>query len=277
MKAVVGGLAVVALLCTPACGRDSVEDVGGVRLVYKVNEQRSTSLGGQRLKENRKAIVKSFTRWFETNPDGIEGTVRTRGKDEIVIEILRQTDPSVIKGAFGSGARLSAYHATNISTSFRTRRYQAGDEDLVDGMSVVWFTKTVGGDGPIKFGDPAYQEMIDDWDLVLEGGDLAGARPLILADGDVVPELMFSADGARKLEAWSRRVLNQGEHLAFVIDGRVVSIAPLRDGTILSDNAFIDGEFEPADVRRLTDELNLGAVDWDMTMISEEVFRIPSS
>lgn len=277
MRVILGVFVFVALFCTLACGREAVEDIGGVRLVYTVNNPNETDVGSRQKEENRKAIVKSLARWFESNPDGIEGTVRTRGKDEIVIEMYGQTDPSALKVAFGSSPILLAYHATNMTTSLRIRAYGVDADEVVDGMPVTQFTKIIGGGDPIKFGDPAYQEIINDWDLVLEASDLANARPLVLSNGNVVPELKFSASGARKLEAWSRRVLNQGEHLAFVIDGRVVSIAPLQDGAILSDNAFIDGEFEPAAVRRLTDELNLGAVDWNLTLVSEEVFPIPAS
>ena len=72
------------------------------------------------------------------------------------------------------------------------------------------------------------------------------------------------------MEQWSRRVLNQGEFLAFVIDGKVLSIAPLKDGAIISDNAIIEGEFDPKAVVQLCTLLREGALEVNLKRESEQ-------
>ena len=248
---------------------------GGIRLVYSVEQTEESIEKGRSLDQDRASTIRTLLR--RTSDIGVvESAVYSKGIDQIVVELPGYTDIEEAKKLMGSTARLYCYFATNITTyetngaTRRTRRYRTGDEDLIQGMPVVWFTKTVGGGDPIKYGDPEYQRILDDWVLILEGSDLSDARPRIRGDGSVVPEFFFSTEGARKMEAWSRSVLNQHENLAFVIDGRVLSIAPVQENVILTDGAFIEGQFDPAAVKRLTTLLREGALDVELNQESEQ-------
>ncbi|MFX8426000.1 hypothetical protein ABTL79_19650, partial [Acinetobacter baumannii] len=70
--------------------------------------------------------------------------------------------------------------------------------------------------------------MIDSWTLVLEGQDVADAHPFVNGT-TTIPSFRFSPAGAQKMEKFSRAYINQGENIAFVLDGRVLSIAPIQE------------------------------------------------
>jgi SecD/SecF fusion protein len=70
------------------------------------------------------------------------------------------------------------------------------------------------------------------------------------------------------MKTWSQSVLNRGEKLAFVLDGIVLNIAPLKDGAVLEGGAYIDGSFDAEYVTRLCDLLNSGALPVDLTETS---------
>ena len=42
--------------------------------------------------------------------------------------------------------------------------------------------------------------------------------------------------GQEKIERWSRQHLSDGRNIAAVLDGRVLSIAPLKEGAILRES-----------------------------------------
>jgi SecD/SecF fusion protein len=109
--------------------------------------------------------------------------------------------------------------------------------------------------------------MVKGWTKILEGTDLASATPQV-APGKVYPEFSFSSEGSQKMKTWSQSVLNRGEKLAFVLDGIVLNIAPLKDGAVLEGGAYIDGSFDAEYVTRLCDLLNSGALPVDLTETS---------
>ncbi|MBN9500162.1 MAG: hypothetical protein J0H02_00050, partial [Armatimonadetes bacterium] len=109
-------------------------------------------------------------------------------------------------------------------------------------------------------GTPEYAAVIRSWgDPILVGDDLERADPEPSGDG-YIPSMKFSPEGAKKMDRWSRRNMNTGAQIAAVMDGVVISIAPLADNTILSNTAQITGRFDKEYVFALTELLNSGSL-----------------
>jgi SecD/SecF fusion protein len=265
-------LALTALSIVGFVTRDfqlGIDVKGGIRLIYSVEQTPESKEQNRTLEADRTVAIKTLRSRVERGLAVNEGTVQAKGANQIVVELPDFTDIVEARKMMGSTARLQAFHARNVTTSVRRRTYSIGEEKVVDGIQVVYFVKSSGGDqiGP---DDPEYKEIISQWTLILQGADLADAFPNTLANGRVVPEFRFAPEGARKMEAWTRSVMDQGEQLAFVIDGKVLSIAPIKERTILTDSAFIDGEFEPKAVRDLTTLLREGALEVILNPESEQ-------
>jgi SecD/SecF fusion protein len=117
---------------------------------------------------------------------------------------------------------------------------------------------------------PEYKALIASWgEPILQGDDLALARPQLIG-GKTVPEMNFSPEGARKMEDWSRRVLNRREFLASVLDDVVLSIAPIQENTILRESAYIQGTFETDYVTTFTELLNSGSLPVGLNELSSQ-------
>jgi SecD/SecF fusion protein len=247
----------IAATRQPAYGLDVQ---GGSRFVFRLDtrelpaEQRSNLAGIQRDMVN---ILRGRAQGALAVQ---EPTVYAKGTDQVAIELPGYSDASEAYKVISTTAKIRVYWAKNVSTESRQRRYITA-EDIVDedGVTVQGFARRADPTKTLKPGDPEYREMLDGWEIILEGSDVANAQPLI--DGNrTQPQFFFNEAGSRKLEAWSRRYMNQGEQIAFVLDGRVLSIAPVKDGTILKESAFIDGDFEPRYVQQLTNLVKAGSL-----------------
>ena len=243
---------------------------GGIRLVYTVEQTPESKQENRSLESDRALAIRTLSQRAQSGLGVVESNVQAKGANQIVVELPGFTEIEEAKEMMGTTARLIAYHARNISTAKATRRYEKHHEEMVDGEPVVFFNRTSGSGEPIGPEDPEYAQIISQWEVILQGADLADARPSVQPNGTTVPTFRFSSEGAQKMERWTRKFLNQGEMLAFVIDGRCLSIAPVKEGAILSDEAFIDGDFEPAAVNKLTTLLREGALEVILKLESEQ-------
>lgn len=240
---------------------------GGVRFTYEMNLD---ELPADR-EESDAAIQAKLVKILERRASAAlgvqEGTVQAKGTQEIIIELPGYTDPEQAREVMSNTAKLQMFWARNVTTDRETfRTYTDLRPEVIDGGPVIGFTRR-NGEETIYPSDPEYQEMIQGWQLILEGQDLsrAEARPF----GDrLQPFFFFGREGEAKLRSWSGRYVNRGEKIAFVLDGTVLSIAPIKDGVILSDQAFIDGEFETSYVTGLVELLNAGALPVGLTETS---------
>lgn len=223
------------------------------------------------MKEEQARTVSVINDLLSRQPNNHSAEARAVGSDRIIVENVSEIQRAWLDEAM-TLSTLEIYHARNVTTRLRTRVYEVSEEVIEDGFPVVRFKRSVNSFDDFGPESDEYADMISDWDKVLDAGDLENAQPLRRANGNVVPEFTFTPEGAKKMEAWSRAVMSQGEFLAFVIDGRVLSIAPLRDGAIVSDTAIIDGDFEPEAVVRLTSKLSIAALDIKLTLIKEEKY-----
>jgi SecD/SecF fusion protein len=242
---------------------------GGIRFTYQLDTSELTPEQREGFGRIRERLISIMTN-RAVGPLGVtEPTVIAKGIDQIIIELPGMTDEAQAREVIGSSARIEFYHARNVVTrynNFRPYDIAAGGDER--GEPSVSFVRRTTSE-PIEPGTPEYAEMIAGWTLILAGEDLAEAAPQASGDS-YVPIMHFSPEGARKMETWSRQWRDQGENIAAVLDGRVLSIAALRDGTILRDNAVIEGRFDPEYVRRLTEMLNAGALPVDLIPLSSE-------
>jgi SecD/SecF fusion protein len=245
---------------------------GGIRMVYSVAQTPESKVAGNTLEHDRNVAIRTLSQRASSGLGVVEANVQAKGTNQIVVELPGFTKIQEARDMMGSTARLEAYHAKNIATVKRpTKPYQIGDEVVEKGFPIVQFVEQYGSKRTIKYPSPEYAAIIAAWGApIIQGSDLADAYPLTQPNGNVIPSFKFSREGGAKMERWSRSVMDQGEHLAFVIDGKVLSIAPLKDGAILSDEAIIEGQFDPKDVARLTTLLREGALEVILSSESEQ-------
>lgn len=233
---------------------------GGVRLTYRVKDLTP---------EQRKSLPTIMDNLVRIMGDRagqsmgvVEGAVQKKGEDELIVELPGFTDTKKARSIMSSTASIKIYHANSVVTKNKpySEFVEAGQEKIGDATVQLFARRSDPSKKILKPGDPEYINMIKGWTLILEGTDLADARTEVAGDNYVYPSFFFSDSGAKKLEEFSRRVLNQSENIAFVLDNRVLNIAPIRDGAILSTQAQLDGKFEQSYVNGLVSLLKAGSL-----------------
>lgn len=229
---------------------------GGVRLTYQIDPESLTEETSKRLPTIQEDLVRIMTLRSTSAVGVVEASVAKKGSDQVVVELPGFTDITKAQETLGTTAKIQVYHARNVSTPLRQRFYEPV-EDRTGGVPVVNFTRRSNPSEVLKPGSEGYKRMLEGWTVILEGGEVSDALP-IMQGTNVVPQFRFNAEGARKMEQWTRRF--KQENLAFVLDGKVLSISPVKENTILTDNAFIDGTFPPDYVNSLTKLIKAGAL-----------------
>lgn len=210
----------------------------------------------------------------------VEPTIQKKGTTGFIVELPGLTDAEEARKLMSTTARIEWYHAKNLSTDKMPNRiYQ--DTDAGGDKPEVWFTKRGSSDlikptmpdpaNPERtIPNPAYQDVIKGWTLILSGDELADAQPELYGEG-YVPSLRFSAEGARKMEAWSRANTYTREKLAAVLDGVVMNVAPLEEGAVISTHGVITGQFSVEYVKSLTSLLKSGSLPVTLVETSSSV------
>lgn len=242
---------------------------GGIRLTYQMDSSKLTA----EQKTNLPQLRANMATILENRVTGMasEGSVQVKEPDQFIIELPGATNEDDARKILSTTASLRWYHARNVVTVKAPYRpymdVERGDD--TDDPSVT-FTRTSDKDAKvIKFGDPEYQKVIDGWELILQGDDLAKADGQPRGES-YIPVMTFSPAGARKMERWTRANQFRQEKIAAVLDGKVLSIAPLKEGTILTDNAIIEGKYSVTYVKNLANLLNSGALPVDLKELSSQ-------
>ncbi|MFQ3587597.1 MAG: protein translocase subunit SecD [Fimbriimonadaceae bacterium] len=262
--------AISAFLAYRAPTKYGLDVRGGVRFTFQMDLEELTPDQRQNL-----ALVRSnLTRILQDRASqalGVaEATVQTRGADQFIVELPGETDIDRARQVMSTTAKIVMYHARNVTTPISNRRYEEAGIDSSGSSPFIRF-RIRATDREIGPDDPEYQEMMRGWEVILEGEDLARAEVVPgRRTGEYIPQMRFSAEGSRKIERWSRQYTRRQEMLASVLDGRVLSIAPLREGAIISDNAVIEGTFDTAYVRDLVNLLNAGSLPVSLEEIRSE-------
>ena len=242
---------------------------GGVRLTYRMKVE---ELSGEQTM-SRTQIQSSVIRTMVSRATGmigvVEPLVQAKGTDQIIVELPGYTDEKTAKDTLKTTASIEWYWAKSVETGAGSPRlYEVGDRVNYQGTPAYTFFRR-GSSEEIKPGTPAYKAMIDGWEMILKGDDLERAEAMPNADS-YIPEMRFSREGARKMEQWTRRNQRGQPQLAAVLDDLVISIAPLKEGTVIRDNAVIEGTFDKAYVLQLKELLNSGSLPVSLELTSSQ-------
>ncbi len=243
---------------------------GGVRLTYQMKAEEITPDMKLRMDEIRANMLKILSARGSQALGVVESNVQQKGSNEFIIELPGFTDEAKAKETMSNTAKIRFYSADNIVSKGRPMAPYSVDEKATDPKDPsVTFHRTADATKVFKFGDPEYKEIIDGWKLILEGDDLKDANIVDQGRGPI-PEMIFASKGQDKIEQWSRQHLNDGRNIAAVLDGKVLSIAPLREGAILRDEAIIEGQFDPTYVKSLVGLLKAGSLPIGLNLTSSE-------
>lgn len=245
---------------------------GGVRITYQIDDSKLTPEQRTRKAEYKENILSTLKNRASSSLGVAEPRVIAKGEDQYVVELPGATNADEAKRVLGTSASIKFYHARNVATEKASyRNYKEASTETLPGSdhSVVEFDYL---GKKIKPQDPEYDRMIQGWDLLAQGTDLAKAQAEPSGvTGNYSPEMNFTGKGADQIEQWSRRYQNEGEKLAAVLDGEVLSIAPLKTGAILSGgNVIIEGTFDKNYVVKLVNLLNSGSLPVDLKVLSSE-------
>jgi SecD/SecF fusion protein len=234
---------------------------GGTRLTYQVDLKDNKEITMESARPKIITILTSRASGMAAEP-----VVAAKGEDQIVVEIPGISDAAKAQEIIGSSARIELYHAKNLITEdVRYRDYIDLDSDKSKG-AVVTFSKT-GDSKEILPGTPEYKQVIAGWSLILAGPDLAEAGSQPGAKDTYQPTMSFSSDGAKKMKRWSDIWFGKGEKIAFVLDGKVLSVSPVQKDASISNNAYINGDFSAEYVKNLTELLNAGSLPADLKLL----------
>lgn len=265
---VLTGLSIWAYVSKPYAFGLDVQ--GGIRLAYQIDQTKLTEEQRKEMPRIQRDLVKILEQRVSAALGVVEGTVARKGEDQFIVEIPGQTNIDEARQLLSTTAKVIVYHAKNVITDQRaSRRYIPATAITEGGAPYVPFSKRTDPTKTFKPGDPEYAEMIEGWDPILQGDEVASAGAEIQGN-KTVPVFTFSGEGAKKLESWCRKYMDQGENIAFVLDGRVLNIAPLKNNTILTTNAFIDGNFDPQYVNKIGELITAGSLPVELTELSSE-------
>jgi SecD/SecF fusion protein len=238
---------------------------GGVRLTYTLD---FSKVAPENREGARQEVINVFQRRAGDVTGVIEAVIIPKGADQVIVEMPGKVSLADAEATMGSTAKIEWYWAKNVNTE--TKHYREYNEQRGENPDVpeVSFIRTTGNTELISFKDPKtnqpnpeYKSIISGWDLILSGNELVRAEAIAVpGGGGYRPTFKFSAEGGRKMEAWCRVHYNQGENLAAVLDGRVISMAPLAPNQTISTSGEITGTFSAAYVRNLVGLLNSGSL-----------------
>jgi len=241
---------------------------GGIRLTYQLDFSKLTAKQKADLGDVGDKVVQILINRAAGLGGATEATVQLKGTDQVIVEIPGATNVKDAEDRMGTSAMMQFFHATNLSTEQHPNRLYT-DQQSTDPNDPSESFVEAGTGKVIKFGDPAYQKIIDGWTLILQGQDLEHADSQPVGDS-YYPIMHFSPEGAQKMSAWCDKYANTGEKLAYVLDGKVLNVAPLKNGAHISADAEIEGNFTPQYVKTLVELLNAGSLPVSLKELSSE-------
>ena len=237
---------------------------GGTRLTYQV-KLLADQQGKIALPKARAQIISVLLN--RASGMAAEPVVAAKGDDQVVVELPGISDITEARRVIGSSARIELYHARNLNSAQDSNRLYDEVRSEDPNTPVVKFRKR--GDGKlIEPGTPEYKSVIQGWYLILAGTDLAAATAQPAGQNSYQPAMEFNNDGTRKMSQWMDRYYGKEEPIAFVMDGRVLSVSPVMKDARITNNAFISGEFSTKYVTSLVSLLNGGSLPAELEELS---------
>ncbi len=258
---------------------------GGVRFTYQMDASRLKQDQRQELGAIRANLVKILENRALGSLGVAEPVVQTKGEDQFIVELPGTTNIDEARRVMSTTARIEMYHAKNVNTrQVSYRAYDIKNNEKEGEEPIVTFSKRNAPDVEIKpyldkdpnnpsapqRKNPEYDAIIKGWDLIVSGDEIIDARSQQEASGNYIPSFRYSSEGSDAMEKWSRRFRDKEENVAIVLDGKVLSMAPLQKGTILRDGSVITGDFTPQYVKSLTEMVKSGSLPVDLIEIRSE-------
>ena len=244
---------------------------GGVRITYRMDTTQLSTEQKNNLADVRSRLISLLSNRAGGDLGVVEPLVAAKGDDQIIVELPGVTDVDRAKAIMGKSARLEFYWANTVVTELNNNRLYTSISGRNEKDPVVRFMRR-GGDKLIEPGTPEYEAIIKGWTLICAGDDLSSASPM--PDGNSsIPKLIFSSKGAEKMKDWTKRHNQSREMLAAVLDKKVVSIAALQNGAVISDEGIITGTFTKEYVNDLCNTLNSGALPVDLIEIGSNTIN----
>ncbi len=135
----------------------------------------------------------------------VEGTVSARGTDQFIVELPDIKNIEEARQLLKSTAKIEVYHAKNVQTAIRQKRYSKYDETTENGGPVVRFVRSADSSKVLTPGDPEYADMIKGWDLILSGSEVKDAVAQVTNGGKYQPHFNFSDVKAARWSFWPRQ------------------------------------------------------------------------
>jgi SecD/SecF fusion protein len=230
---------------------------GGTRLTYEVKIPDDMK-GTVSIEQARSQIIQVFQR-RAAGLGAAEPIVAAKGENQVIVEIPGIKDIKKAQEVIGSSARIELYHARNVASAQDFNRlYKEIDRSNANDPTVSFVR--LADNKEIKPGTPEYAEIIKGWYLILAGTDLAAAKAIPSGSDGFKPAMDFNNEGTKKMSAWSALYYGKEEPIASVLDGRVLSIAPVVKNARLESGCEITGTFTTQYVTNLVALLNAGSL-----------------
>lgn len=261
--------AVVNARVKPNLGLDIA---GGIRMTIRADMSTLSPEQRQNWPQLSQTLIGILERRAQQALGVLESSVYQKGEDRFIVELPGFTSEEAARQVISTSARLEYYWARTVATEKNPNRAYVQERGPDD--EPRFRRATAGPNEFLEPGTPEYERMIRSWQLITTGDTLvrAEARASMTGDGyDLY--LSFNAEGARALDDLARRTMNMRENIAAVLDGKVISIAFIKDGVRFTDgNVVLEGRFTVEQAKQLAELLNAGALPVDL--VEENVNRV---
>jgi preprotein translocase subunit SecD len=212
-----------------------------------------------------------------------EPQVRTRGNEQVELQLPGIGDPKAIKELLGATGRVE-YRLVDDELSMKAKNFMEAQKMLMpaDWEEADMFRKKINegikcpADKEVLFyyeNDVTTGKTHPTYPLVVEtkvavaGNDIATAVQGTDEYGRIAVHFTTTAEGAQKF-AEATAPKNKGRRLAIVIDDKIRS-APSINSTINTGKAIIEGSFSQVEIENLVRIIKEGALPVDLRIVEE--------
>jgi len=267
--ALVGLSAFINARVKPNLGLDIA---GGIRMTIRANMSTLTDEQRQNWPQLSQTLIGILERRAQQALGVLESSVYQKGEDRFIVELPGFTSEEAARQVISTSARLEYYWARTVATDRSPNRAYVQERGPND--EPRFRRATAAPNEYLEPGTPEYERMLRSWQLITTGDTLMSAEAQASVTGEGYDlHLRFNAEGARALDDLARRTMNMHENIAAVLDGKVISIAYIKDGVRFTDgNVVLEGRFTVEQAKRLAELLNAGALPVDL--VEENVSRV---
>lgn len=260
----------VVLGCSSSGDKEQALKKRGVEVVFEID---STSLSSAQV-SNIDRLQELVTNQIRARSLLIDrAAIVKQDRGFITVEMPNKSDENAVVKELTKhkthGRSVGFYNAWTVSAyDGSARLFQVGRQLKYQGKSCYALLRT-DSQKEILPGTSVYDVVIKGWKSPIIGGeDLAWVE---LEPSNGVPALRFTPDAAEKLATWCKAQTRETQ-LAIVMEGLIVSIAPLKNGTILSDAVAIDGLGDKGPFEKLAKSVNSNSLSADLLVRSQRKF-----